>query len=188
MYLTTLEPGDGGETIFPLIRAPGVPSDREPPLPPAIGGVLREHLDFKVMKKEEMQPYCDSDYYFKVRPEAGKALLFYSYGPDRALDEYAFHGACEVRRGHKATLQRWMRFDSNSLYSKADEHVQDIRTRLGHDILLPPLVMNDTTTTTTTTTRFQYTRRPPRSSEETTVMQEAAAAEASGAAGDPLEL
>ena len=44
----------GGETLFPLIRAPGVPEDREPPLPPAVTGRPREHLDFKARRETNM--------------------------------------------------------------------------------------------------------------------------------------
>lgn len=33
LYLTDVPEGEGGETVFPLVRAPGVPLDAEPPLP-----------------------------------------------------------------------------------------------------------------------------------------------------------
>lgn len=85
-----------------------------------------------------MRPYCESDFYLKVRPEAGKALLFFSYGPDMALDEYAIHGACPMRgSGHKAILQRWMRFDKNSLYDKAGDVVRAARLEWGKEVMLP---------------------------------------------------
>ena len=35
-------------------------------------------------------------------PQAGKAVLFFSYGPDYGLDHYAIHGSCPLERGHKA--------------------------------------------------------------------------------------
>merc|ERR1739838_737666 len=124
LYLTDIPDGDGGETIFPMVRAPGVPDDAPAPLPPAVTGRRREGLDFKVEKMEEMTPYCNSDFYLKVRPQAGKAILFYSYGPNYAMDEFAIHGACPIKRGHKAILQRWMRFEENSLFGQADEHVR----------------------------------------------------------------
>lgn len=138
LYLTDVAEGEGGETIFPLVRAPGVPEDAEPPLPPAVVGHYRDALDFKVERMEEMRPYCESDFYLKVRPEAGKALLFYSYGPDMALDEYAIHGACPMRGpSHKAILQRWMRFDKNSLYDKAEDIIREARVDWGKDVMLP---------------------------------------------------
>jgi len=110
LYLTDIPEGDGGETIFPLVRAKGVSEDAVPPLPPAVRGHKRVAAGFKVEHMEEMLPYCESDFYLKIRPEAGKAILFFSYGPDYSMDEYAIHGACPVRRGHKAIFQRWMRF------------------------------------------------------------------------------
>merc|ERR1712154_13889 len=101
LYLTDVAQGEGGETIFPLIRAHGIDDQVEPPLPPAVIGHEREGLDFKVERMEEMTPYCESDFYLKVRPEAGKALLFFSYRPDYSFDEYAIHGACSLQGGHK---------------------------------------------------------------------------------------
>lgn len=139
LYLTDVAEGDGGETIFPLVRAPGIPDDAAPPLPPAVTGGRGDGLDFKVSHMEEMMPYCLSDFYLKVRPEAGKAVLFYSYRPDYSLDEYAIHGACPVRNGgHKAIFQRWMRFEENSLMGKAEEAVRRVRTELGRARLLLP--------------------------------------------------
>lgn len=150
LYANDIPEGDGGETLFPLIRAPGVPEDREPPLPPAVTGRPREHLDFKVERMEDMAPYCASDYYLKIRPEAGKAVLFFSYGPDYGLDHYAIHGSCPLQRGHKAIFQRWMRFGENNLFAKADEALQKERTLWGHDRLLQPALSETTTVTTTT--------------------------------------
>lgn len=140
LYLTDVAQGDGGETIFPLVRAAGAAEDQRPPLPPAVVGEDRgELLGFKAQRFEAMAPYCASDYYLKVRPEAGMALLFYSYGPDQTMDQYAFHGACPLIRGHKAIFQRWMRFDPNSLYNAFDlPAVRSGRALWGADRLLRP--------------------------------------------------
>lgn len=146
VYLTDVPEGDGGETIFPLVRAPGIPEDAKPPLPPAVAGHRNHGLDFKVKHMEEMERYCASDYYLKIRPEAGKAILFYSYGPDYRFDEYAIHGACPLRRGHKAILQRWMRFEENALVEKADEAVRHARLDWGHDRLLQPDITKESST------------------------------------------
>eukprot|EP00411_Alexandrium_monilatum_P114206 CAMPEP_0175690244 /NCGR_PEP_ID=MMETSP0097-20121207/29793_1 /TAXON_ID=311494 /ORGANISM="Alexandrium monilatum, Strain CCMP3105" /LENGTH=343 /DNA_ID=CAMNT_0016997279 /DNA_START=24 /DNA_END=1052 /DNA_ORIENTATION=- len=139
LYLTDVAEGDGGETIFPLVRAPGVPDVALAPLPPAVvrKEQERESMDFKVGRMEDMAPYCDSDFYLKIRPEAGTAVLFFSYRPDYSLDEYSIHGACPLRRGRKAILQRWMRFEENSLFAKADETVRAARSLWGHERLLP---------------------------------------------------
>eukprot|EP00418_Pyrodinium_bahamense_P034340 CAMPEP_0179145978 /NCGR_PEP_ID=MMETSP0796-20121207/70466_1 /TAXON_ID=73915 /ORGANISM="Pyrodinium bahamense, Strain pbaha01" /LENGTH=279 /DNA_ID=CAMNT_0020846421 /DNA_START=150 /DNA_END=985 /DNA_ORIENTATION=+ len=137
LYLNDVPEGDGGETIFPLVRAPGVPADAAPPLPPAVLGHERDGRDFKVERMEDMTPYCDSEFYLKIRPEAGTAVMFFSYKPDYSLDEYAIHGACPLRRGQKSIFQRWMRFEENTLYRKADEPVRTARSLWGHERLLP---------------------------------------------------
>lgn len=138
LYLNDVADGDGGETIFPLLRAEHARhGGREPPLPPAVTGHTREFGGFKVTRMEEMAAYCKSDFYLKVRPEAGKALIFYSYGPDRTFEEYAIHGSCKLRRGHKAIFQRWMRFDENTLIAKASDIVRDARIGWGKDAHLP---------------------------------------------------
>lgn len=150
LYLTDV--AEGGETIFPLVRAPGIPADTPAPLPPAVTAREGEHLNFKVDRMEDMVPYCNSDFYLKVRPEAGTAILFFSYRPDYSLDEYAIHGACPVRSGRKAIFQRWMRFEENSLFAKAEESVRNARSLWGHDRLLP--VPKAATSTTVTSTRI----------------------------------
>merc|ERR1711924_269064 len=87
---------------------------------------------------EDMIPYCESDYYLKVKPEKGLGILFFSYRPDYSMDEYAIHGACPVKRGYKGLFQRWMRFESNSLYEKQPLQNQENRTLWGKDRLLRP--------------------------------------------------
>jgi len=138
LYLTDVADGDGGETIFPLVRAAGVPDDAPGPLPPAVVGRKRESLDFKVERMEDMEAYCESDFYLKIRPEAGKAVLFFSYRPDYSLDQYAIHGACPMKRGHKAIFQRWMRFEENSLVSKASDAIRKARSLWGEGRLFHP--------------------------------------------------
>eukprot|EP00811_Abedinium_folium_P035921 NODE_8676_length_1477_cov_6.843704.p1 GENE.NODE_8676_length_1477_cov_6.843704~~NODE_8676_length_1477_cov_6.843704.p1 ORF type:complete len:433 (-),score=110.54 NODE_8676_length_1477_cov_6.843704:25-1323(-) len=138
LYLTDASPGDGGDTIFPLVRAPGIPDDAPPPLPVAITGTQRSRLGFKMNRTELIGPYCESDYYLRVRPVMGKAILFFSYRPDQSMDEYAYHAACPVLNGHKAILQRWMRFDPNSLMEKGGDEVLAARVNLGHGRLIPP--------------------------------------------------
>mmetsp|Transcript_49340 Transcript_49340/g.110631 ORF Transcript_49340/g.110631 Transcript_49340/m.110631 type:complete len:326 (-) Transcript_49340:138-1115(-) len=152
LYLTTVPAGDGGETIFPLVRAPGVPVEREPPLPPAVTGRHRDGLDFKVQHMEEIEPYCASDFYLKLRPVAGTAVLFYSYAPDYSLDEYAIHGACPIQgSAHKAIFQRWMRFAENSLYGQASAVVQQKRVAEMQNHLLQPAEANVSRSTARTT-------------------------------------
>merc|ERR1712094_14792 len=79
LYLTDVAEGDGGETIFPMLRAHGVPKDRTPPLPPAVVGWQHSAHDFEPEHVETLEPYCVDDFYMKVRPEVGKAVIFFSY-------------------------------------------------------------------------------------------------------------
>jgi len=146
LYLNDIPEGGGGETIFPLVRAPGVADDAEPPLPPAVIGRDREHLDYKVEKMEDMLPYCASDFYLKFRPVAGTAILFYNYGPDYSLDQYAIHAGCPVKGNHrKSIMQRWMRFEKNTLFGKAGDDIQRVRTYWGHSRNIPPGVPHNST-------------------------------------------
>merc|ERR1711924_461416 len=99
----------------------------------------------------------------------GKAILFYSYGPNYALDEFAIHGACPVKRGHKAIFQRWMRFEENSLFGKAPEAVRNIRSDWGRDRLLHPresAPANATSTYEEILARSRNRRRPSEAKQE----------------------
>mmetsp|Transcript_72142 Transcript_72142/g.192433 ORF Transcript_72142/g.192433 Transcript_72142/m.192433 type:complete len:299 (+) Transcript_72142:80-976(+) len=149
LYLNTLEPGDGGETIFPHLKSPGASGD--PPLPPAITGKLgRWSADFKVDKQEHLDAYCDSPYYMKIRPKRGAAVLFFNYVPDRSIESFAYHGACKIKADKfKATFQRWMRFDPNSLFDKSeDERIISRRAKVGEDQHVPfAEPVEDTSTT-----------------------------------------
>jgi len=147
LYLTDVPEGDGGETIFPLVRAANIPDDVSAPLPPAVIATPKEKMDFKVHRMEEMAPYCDSNFYLKIRPQAGTAIMFFSYRPDYSQDSYAIHGACPLKRGHKAIFQRWMRFEENSLIEKASQAVREARTLWGHQRLLQPGNLSAPTTT-----------------------------------------
>jgi len=134
LYLTDIPEGDGGETIFPLIRAPGIAESETAPLPSAVTGHSRKDLDFKIEHMEQMAPYCKSDFYLKIRPEAGKAVLFFNYKPNYGMEEYAVHGSCPILRGRKAIFQRWMRFEPNTLFdreAKTNEVVRRTRAELG---------------------------------------------------------
>lgn len=77
-YLSTVE--EGGETVFPLY-------DKGP-------------LDFPKEKECEIG--------LRVRPEAGKVIVFYSLTPDGALDPYSLHGACPVKQGVKWAANKWV--------------------------------------------------------------------------------
>jgi prolyl 4-hydroxylase len=44
----------------------------------------------------------------RVRPEAGKVIIFYSQTPDGKLDPYSLHGACPVKEGIKWAANKWV--------------------------------------------------------------------------------
>lgn len=78
-YLSDVE--EGGETVFPAV-------DRQVAPP-----------------KEEQ---CDSEKGLRVRPQAGKVIVFYSQTPNGALDPYSLHGACPVKEGIKWAANKWV--------------------------------------------------------------------------------
>ncbi len=49
---------------------------------------------------------CSDGLGLKVKPKVGDAVLFWSYGPDLALDVRSLHGACPVVRGSKVSMAR----------------------------------------------------------------------------------
>jgi len=90
---------DGGETIFPIA---GWSSEDQK----ALGDPLyRDRLarECKLTKKGKG---------VKVRPRAGLALLWYNHlvkeGELADIDSCSWHAGCEVKRGEKWIMQRWI--------------------------------------------------------------------------------
>jgi len=149
LYLADTPEGDGGETIFPLIRAPHMSADVPPPLPPPVEGRSLDYpydaknpQRFMITRRRAIQPYCESDYYLKVRPKKGQAVLFHSFGPDGAYDEFTVHASCPLHRGEKLILQRWMLSERNTAWRDAalefeDEKLFNRRINIGVDRHLP---------------------------------------------------
>jgi prolyl 4-hydroxylase len=78
-YLTDVE--KGGETIF--YRSGGI-------------GQPRSFDD------------CDNNKYLKVKPKAGRIIIFYSLRYNGDLDEYSLHGGCPVKEGVKFSGNKWI--------------------------------------------------------------------------------
>ena len=76
----------GGETIFPRFN----------------GGVERSPSD------------CETG--LKVKPEAGKVIIFYSMHPDGSPDPASLHGACPVKEGVKWAANKVGSLDAVSLF------------------------------------------------------------------------
>jgi prolyl 4-hydroxylase len=78
-YLSDVE--QGGETAFPL-------------------------FDGKVISADT---YCDADSgSLKVKPQAGKVIIFYSQTPSGLVDPNSLHGACPVKEGTKWAANKWV--------------------------------------------------------------------------------
>ena len=98
MYMTDLEPGAGGETVFTEAWPIGLPEDQRMDLNTALKS-LRESGDAEGVLKhgsweEEMVAQCRSK--LAIRPQAGRAVLFYSQLPSGEPDPASTHGGWYV--------------------------------------------------------------------------------------------
>jgi prolyl 4-hydroxylase len=100
LYLTDVE--EGGHTVFPLSTThagyngeqlvhPG--TDKTP------GYIAQRDAEW----------VCNtSSTALRSMPKAGNAVLFYSQGPEGALDRYSLHGGCPVIKGLKWSANVWI--------------------------------------------------------------------------------
>jgi 2OG-Fe(II) oxygenase superfamily len=109
LYFTTLNEGDGGETVFPRVYPPGVAEEDRISESDGLR-ILRDSGDTKNVLKEgsweeKMTVLCRTR--FSVRPKALRAVLFYSQFPNGTLDPLSYHGGCPVLRGTKLAANLW---------------------------------------------------------------------------------
>ena len=109
LYFTTLNEGNGGETVFPRVYPPGVAEEDRISESDGLQ-LLRKSGDTKNILKEgsweeEMTVLCRTR--FSVRPKALRAVLFYSQFPNGTLDPLSYHGGCPVLRGTKLAANLW---------------------------------------------------------------------------------
>jgi 2OG-Fe(II) oxygenase superfamily len=109
LYFTTLNEGDGGETVFPKVWPPSVAEEDRISDTDSLK-VLRESGDTQGILKEgsweeKMTVLCRTR--FAVRPTALRAVLFYSQFPNGTLDPLSLHGGCPVLRGTKLAANLW---------------------------------------------------------------------------------
>ena len=103
LYMTDLEEGDGGETVF----AHGWPANQ------AEEDRVQFH-DAKMALREsgEVEGLLAHDSWeenmvvkcrhrLAVRPHSSRAVLFYSQNPDGTPDSQSLHGGCPVIKGEK---------------------------------------------------------------------------------------
>ena len=110
LYMTDLNEGDGGETVF----THGWP----------VGQAEEDHVKFEDAKlalresgdaeglfepdswQENMVARCRSR--LSIRPHSSRAVLFYSQNPDGTPDNQSLHGGCPVIKGEKWAANLWV--------------------------------------------------------------------------------
>jgi len=109
LYMSDLEEGDGGETVFAKGWPADVPVEERKRTKDAIRE-LRESGDSTLLKEgsweEEMVAQCRSR--LAVRPNSARAVLFYSMHPNGVEDKMSLHGGCPVLKGEKWAANLWV--------------------------------------------------------------------------------
>lgn len=98
-----MEPGEGGETVFPNAWPPEQSEEEHVDIKQAIQN-LRASGDSATLKEdsweEKMAAECRTR--LAVRPRSGRAVLFYSQLPNGRPDSESRHGGCPVLAADKA--------------------------------------------------------------------------------------
>lgn len=109
LYFTSLGENDGGETVFPLAWPPSVPEEERMSEKDVLHQIRNSPDTKGVLKpgswEEKMAVSCRTR--FSVRPQAMRAVLFYSQFPNGTLDPLSKHGGCPVLRGTKLAANLW---------------------------------------------------------------------------------
>jgi hypothetical protein len=109
LYMSDLEEGDGGETLFSHGWPVGLSEEDRVTTSNAIKA-LRDSGDVENLLKhgsweEEMVAQCRTR--LAVRPHSARAVLFYSQYPDGTPDHDSLHGGCPVIKGEKWAANLW---------------------------------------------------------------------------------
>ena len=124
LYMTDLEKGDGGETVF----TKGWPVDQKEEdhveFKDALSA-LRSSGDVEGMLEEnsweeKMVARCRSR--LAVQPHSSRAVLFYSQNPDGTPDNNSMHGGCPVIKGEKWAASKYPKPVNLFLPSCNDSH------------------------------------------------------------------
>jgi hypothetical protein len=114
VYLTTVDGGGGGETVFPYLTtaANGSVAQTEMKKTACRGIGCTGAALADVQAGAHKLPYCCCAEALKVKAQRGTALLFFPQLPNssHARDTAAWHGSCPVAAdapGEKWTLQQW---------------------------------------------------------------------------------
>ena len=128
LYMSDLEAGDGGETLFSHGWPAGQADEDHVQLDDAIDA-LRVSGDVEgILKRdsweEKMVANCRSR--LAVRPHSSRAVLFYSQHPDGSVDKSSLHGGCPVITDQPkwaANLWAWNSIRGGFPGSPKNEHV-----------------------------------------------------------------
>mmetsp|Transcript_3677 Transcript_3677/g.7796 ORF Transcript_3677/g.7796 Transcript_3677/m.7796 type:complete len:714 (+) Transcript_3677:92-2233(+) len=128
LYMSDLEAGDGGETLFSHGWPAGQAEEEHVQLDDAIDA-LRASGDVEgILKRdsweEKMVANCRSR--LAVRPHSSRAVLFYSQHPDGSVDQSSLHGGCPVITDQPkwaANLWAWNSIRGGFPGSPKNEHV-----------------------------------------------------------------
>lgn len=113
LYLSDVEKGFGGETVFP--KSDRLTADKSEELVERLGEAppMEKRKEFirdaglsQGSWEESLTMACYAK--FAVPPRRGDAILFYSQRPDGLLDVNSLHGACPVLKGAKWGANLWV--------------------------------------------------------------------------------
>ena len=113
LYLSDVEQGYGGQTVFP--NSDRLTADKSEELvkrlgePPSMEEQKQYIKDAGIAEgswEEKLTLSCFAK--FAVPPRRGDAILFYSQRPDGQLDRNSLHGACPVLKGTKWGANLWV--------------------------------------------------------------------------------
>ncbi|KAL7540883.1 hypothetical protein ACHAXR_010453 [Thalassiosira sp. AJA248-18] len=110
LYMTDLEEGDGGETVFTQGWPAGQAEEDHVQFNDALEA-LRESSEVESLLEpnsweEKMVARCRSR--LSIRPHSSRAVLFYSQNPDGTPDQKSMHGGCPVIHGEKWAANLWV--------------------------------------------------------------------------------
>lgn len=109
LYMTDMEEGDGGETVFVHGWPIGQPESEHEEYSEALKAVRESGVASMFDKgswEEEMVAQCRSR--LAIRPNSARAVLFYSQHPNGTADESSLHGGCPVLSGEKWAANLWV--------------------------------------------------------------------------------
>jgi 2OG-Fe(II) oxygenase superfamily len=109
LYMSDLEPQQGGETVFVAAAPTGQTRQEQVDLDTAIRQLRASGMATQLQPgswEEELAAKCRIR--LTIRPQRGRAILFYSQLPNGQYDPYSNHGACPVLQGEKYAANLWI--------------------------------------------------------------------------------